>query len=60
MTPLLLAVLVVATFAAACWWRAYTLIRYDRERERQEREYRAPCGEPIRFPSSTDRGPKAA
>ena len=55
MTSLLLAVLVVATFCAACWWRAYTLIRYDRERERQEREFRAPCGEVVKFPKERAR-----
>lgn len=48
MTGLALAVLAVAVFAAACWWRAYTLIRYDRERERRVGAYRAPCGEPVR------------
>lgn len=40
MTTLALAVLAVAVFAAACWWRAYVLIRYERERQRQEREWR--------------------
>lgn len=57
MNGLLLGILIVVVYAAACWWKAYCLIRYDREKERQ---LRAPCGEPIRFSSSTDRGPKAA
>jgi hypothetical protein len=35
MTALALAVLVVTVFVAACWWRAYTLIRYDREQRRR-------------------------
>lgn len=35
MTALALAVLAVAVFTAACWWRAYVLIRYDREQRRR-------------------------
>jgi type II secretory pathway component PulK len=35
MTALALAVLIVLAFAAACWWRAYCLIRRDREQRRR-------------------------
>jgi hypothetical protein len=35
MSALALAVLAVAAFCAACWWRAYVLIRYDREQRRR-------------------------
>ena len=55
MNGLLLAFLIVVVYAAACWWKAYCLVRYDRERERQIGAYRAPCGEPL-----NDRGDRAA
>ena len=40
MNGLLLGILIVVVYAAACWWKAYCISRYEKERQRRISNFR--------------------